>query len=217
VRPPLLPLVIVTIAWAGAACGSGVSKPAVPSAAAPEWNAASGEPPPVPGPIVTVTGCVESRELRAYVLALDARRGEDRAHALTAAGARAEQRRGSWAEPGLAAPLDQTVTRGERRFAVVAELAAGVEPVVSLARSGRELRRIDERARAHPVRVLSCSERRCPNTPAAPPSAPARPEVRPLLVELAPGESLGAPLSIAYDYWWADVEYASRERCPAGP
>ena len=206
---PLLPsLLAVTFALASAALGCG------PSATAPEHPARPAEiQPPVPSPPVTVTGCVESRELRAYVLALESERAEARARALAVLGATAEQRQGSWAEPGRVAPLDGVVSQGERRFAVVAELAAGFAPIASLARSGRELRRIDERARAHPVPVLSCSERRCPSPPAA---APARSEPRPLLVELAPGESLGAPLPLAYDYWWADVEYASSERCPPG-
>lgn len=209
---PLLPSLAVTLALGGAASGCAVSS-AVSSTVAPERRAPSTELPPVPPPAVTVTGCVESRELKTYVLALEAERAEARARALRALGATAEQRRGRWAEPGLAAPLDEVVSQGERRFAVVAELAAGFEPVASLARSGQELRRIDERPRAHPVHVLSCSERRCPRPPAAP---PARGEPRPLLVELAPGESLGAPLALAYDYWWASVEHASSERCPAG-
>lgn len=204
----LLPWLVSTIALASAVSGCGG-----PFTAAPERRAAPGAPrPPVPPPIVTVTGCVESRELSRYVLALDAQRAEARARALAASGASDEQRRGRWGEPGLA-PLDQIVSQGGRRFGVVAELSSGFEPVASLARSGQELRRIDERARAHPVPVLSCSERRCPK---APPAPPARSDVRPLLVELAADESLGAPLTLAYDYWWAAVEYASSERCPAG-
>jgi len=210
---PLLTLLVPSIL--ALACVSGCAPAAaVPSGAARERHAPSSEPgSSVALPVVTVTGCVESRELKSYVLALETERTEARARALAALGASSEQRRGSWAEPGLTAPLDQVVSRGERRFGVVAELAAGAEPVASLARTGHELRRIDERARGHAVSVVSCSERRCPMPPAAP---AARSAVRPLLVELAPGESLGAPLALEYDYWRADVDYARSERCPPG-
>ena len=163
-------------------------------------------------PITTVTGCVESRELKDYVLALEAARTKARERALATLGVRAEERRGRLADPGAGA-LDSVVSQGEQRWAVVGMLASGFEPMASLARDGEVLRRIDERPSAHATPVLSCSERRCP--PPSAPRATSRAEARPLLIELAPGESLGAPLTLGYDYWWADVHYASTERCAA--
>ncbi|HWO11041.1 MAG TPA: hypothetical protein VNN80_16215 [Polyangiaceae bacterium] len=186
---------------------AGCTRPAPPAAAV----ATAAERPPVPAPLLSAAGCVESRDLAAYVRALDVQRSEARTRALGALGARPEERRGSFAEPGSRLALDQVEARGEGRFAVVGMFALGFEPVASLARQGLLLRRIDERPRAHAAPVLSCSERRCPRPrPAAAPSP-----VRPLLVELAPGEQLGEPLRLDYDYWRADVSYASAERCGA--
>ncbi|MEO8182272.1 MAG: hypothetical protein ABI895_25835 [Deltaproteobacteria bacterium] len=41
--------------------------------------------------------------------------------------------------------------------------------------------------------------------------------VRALGVELGPGEELGAPLRVSYDYWWAQVSYDRRRACPPEP
>lgn len=202
-RPSRLEPVAVAVALLGGLSGCGA-----PAAGAPQQPLSP--PAPVASPLASVTGCVESPELRAYVLALDAHRAEARERALAALGARAEQRSGHLGEPGALAPLDQVLLEGERRFAVVGRVAAGFPPVAALAGAGHVLHRIDERPRAHAVPVLSCGERRCAS-PAAEAHAPS--EVRPLLVELGPGERLGAPLELVYDYWWAAVDYASSERC----
>jgi hypothetical protein len=202
---PIRPVAVALLSglWLG-----GCAPSAPPSAAS-----SLAEQAPVAPPIRSVSGCVESRELAAYVRALDAHRVEARTRALAALAARPEQRRGSFAQPGASLMLDQLQTRGERRFAVVGMLALGFEPVADLARQGQVLRRIDERPRAHRAPVLSCSERRCPR--ARP--AGARSPVRPLLVELLPEEQLGEPLRLDYDYWRADVSYASAERCVEPP
>jgi hypothetical protein len=70
------------------------------------------------------------------------------------------------------------------------------------------LRRIDERPRAHPVDVLVCGLERCTR-----PTRGQRVAARPLVVELAPAESWGGSVELAYDYWWARVRYDRREAC----
>jgi len=164
---------------------------------------------PVPAPRPGVLGCVESRELKDFVLALDARRQASRRAALDALGSAPEERRGAFAVAGAAA-LDQSYEADGKRFAVAAELAPQFEPRVSLAKQGLVLRRIDERPRAHAVDVLACGLERCRRS-----SSGARIEARPLVIELASGESWGGPLALAYDYWWARVRYDRREPCTA--
>lgn len=162
---------------------------------------------PVPPPRPGILGCVESRELKDYVLALDAQRDEARRAALAAMGATPESRRGAFGAAG-AATLDQSYEADGKRFAVAAELAPRFEPRAELARQGHVLRRIDERPRAHAVDVLVCGLERC-----ARPGAGQRVAARPLMVELGPGESWGGALELAYDYWWARVRYDRRETC----
>ena len=166
---------------------------------------------PVPPPCSGILGCVESRELKEYVLALDARRQEARRAALAALGSTSEIRRGAFAAAGGVA-LDQSYEADGKHFAVAAELAPHFEPSVALAKQGRVLRRIDERPRAHAVDVLACGLERC-----APRSRGQRSEARPLVIELAPDESWGGPLELGYDYWWARVRYPRRESCPQAP
>lgn len=201
----LRPVVALAALWS-----AGCAAPAAPAVAVGQ------PPPPVPPPITTVTGCVESRELHAYVLALDRQRALARAQAVAALGAHVEERHGRWDEPGAAA-LDGVVDDGAQRWAVVAQRVSDAEPVATLARVGQVLRRIDERPRAHPSAVLSCSEQRCAAALPAAPTSPARPGVRSLSIELAPGESLGPALELAYDYWWADVRYERSARCAGQP
>jgi hypothetical protein len=43
--------------------------------------------------------------------------------------------------------------------------------------------------------------------------SPSLPPVRAVAVALAPGEQLGAPLQLSYDYWWAQVSYDRAHRC----
>jgi hypothetical protein len=168
---------------------------------------------PVAMPHPSVTGCVESGELSHFVEALDAHRQSAQRAALAGLGAEREERRGAFGAVEAAPALDSTLDTGGRRLAVVAKYASHFEPVVTLAKTGRQLHRIDERPRAHAVPVLVCGVEHCPR-PAAPASAPE--PVLPVLVELAPGEELGAALGVAYDYWWADVSYDRVERCGSG-
>jgi len=166
----------------------------------------------VPLPRPSITGCVESRELKAYVLALDAEREGARRAALAALGAAAELRRGTLAD--AAAPqLDETWQAGGKRYAVVGALAPGFEPMASLARRSGELYRLDERPRAHAVALTVCGVQRCPRRSAPEPRVPPRP----LLIELGAGERFAGALPVAYDYWWANVRHDRAEACGAGP
>jgi len=194
------------VACAGASGSASAPTGAAGSIAADDDAAASS---PVPAPRPGILGCVESRELKDYVLALEARRRDARRAALVALGSSAEDRRGAFGVTGAVALGDSYEVEG-KRFAVVAELAAHFEPRVNLAKQGPVLRRIDERPRAHPVDVLACGLERC-----ASPRTGQRVEARPLVVELAPGESWGGSLDLSYDYWWARVRYHRREACPA--
>jgi hypothetical protein len=162
---------------------------------------------PVPPPRPGILGCVESRELKDYVLALGAQRERARRAALAALDATPDDRRGVFGAAGVA-PLGQSYEADGKRLAVAAELAPHFEPRAALAKQGPVLRRIDERPRAHAVDVLVCGLERC-----AVPGTKPRVAVRPLLVELAPGESWGGSLELAYDYWWARVRYDRHETC----
>ena len=190
----------------GCAGASGVASTPSENAA---WSDAA--PSPVPPPRPGILGCVESRELKDFVLALDAQRQAARRGALAALGSTFEERPGAF-RSGTAAGqpsfLDQTYEAQGQRFAVAAELAPHVAPRAALARQGAVLRRIDERPRAHAVDVLVCGVERCSR-----PVTSARVPVRPLVIELAPGEAWGGTLRLDYDYWWARVRYPRREPC----
>jgi hypothetical protein len=202
VIPALASLLLGACATAsGSASASNAAAPATPVAAG-----AGPVPPPRPG----ILGCVESRELKDYVLALDAQREQARRAALVALGATRDDRRGVFGTAGAAA-LDQSYEAHGKRFAVAAELAPHFEPRAALAKQGPVLRRIAERPRAHAVDVLVCGIERCES-----PGARQRVAVRPLVVELAPGERWGGSLEVAYDYWWARVRYNRSEACPEG-
>src|SRR5262245_12417509 len=98
----------------------GVSAGAASADAVSADDAIAGSP--VPAPRLGILGCVESRELRDYVLALDARRVQARRAALAALGATADDRRGSFGSAGAVALGDSYEAEG-KRFAVAAELA----------------------------------------------------------------------------------------------
>jgi hypothetical protein len=185
-----------------AGCGSARSRASEAPSSAP------GSSVPLPHP--SVTGCVESRELKEYVLALDAERDAARRAALAASGAAPELRRGTFGD-AAAPPLDETWEVGGKRYAVVGALAPGFEPAAPLARRGDELYRLDERPRAHAVELTVCGVLRCPRRSA--PRAPV--PARPLLVELGDGERFAGALPVAYDYWWANVSYDRAETCGA--
>jgi len=191
---------ISTISAVGCARAS-----AEPPAAPPVAGAASAAP--VRAPRAGITGCVESRELKAYVLALEARRLETRRAALAALGATDEERRGVFGDAG-ASELGKTFEANGRRYAIAAQLALHFEPKVTLARQGTLLRRITERPRAHPTPVLACGVQRCPREARSGPEP-----ARPLLIELEPAEAWGDALELGYDYWWADVRYDRAEPC----
>jgi hypothetical protein len=200
----ILALASVLLGACAAASGSASAlNAAAPVAPAHPAAGGSAVPPPRPG----ILGCVESRELKDYVLALDAQREQARRAALVALGATRDNRRGVFGTAGAAA-LDESYEAHGKRFAVAAELAPHFEPRVALAKQGPVLRRIAERPRAHAVDVLVCGIERC-----ASPGARPRVAVRPLLVELAPGERWGGSLELAYDYWWARVRYDRHETC----
>jgi hypothetical protein len=152
---------------------------------------------------------VESPELKAFVLALDAERSKARAHALLQLGAVERPRPSRFVERG-SAPVGALLERDGQRLAVVAQLATSTPPLVPLAQREQLLQPIDERPRAHRIPVLACGVSACP-----PALSPQLPPVRGVAVELAPGEQLGPPLQLSYDYWWAQVSYDRRRSCPA--
>lgn len=164
-------------------------------------------------PTAGVDGCVESEELKGFVAALEARRVAARDAALAALGARREVRRGRFADAA-----SEPVRLGEvfevegQRFAVVAEYTRESEPAVALALQGTQVRRLEERSRAHGVQVLACGVTPCG---AGRGGAKRRP-VHAVVVELGAEEVLGEVLVVAYDYWWAQVSQIERERCPEG-
>ena len=187
-----------------ASCGSALPSEASAPSGAPRSN--------VPLPRPSITGCVESRELKAYVLALDAEREAARRAALDAVGAAPVLRRGQLAD-AAAPPLDETWQGGGKRYAVVGALAPGFEPTVPLARRDGALYRLDERPRAHAVALSVCGVQRCPRRSAPGP----RVSARPLLIELGDDERFAGALPVAYDYWWAHVRYDRAEACGAAP
>jgi len=199
--------------WAPLSCRPGQPEAPAPASAAASLLA------PVPAPRPSITGCVESPELKRYVLALDARRREARESALERVGARRSPRAGTWGEASRSLVLDSELASEGKRQVVVAQLAAervaaGSAPQVALVQVGGVLYRVAERPRAHATPLLVCGLQRCGGASAA---GQAAPPVRPVLVELQPGERWGGPLAIEYDYWWADVRYDRVEACPPGP
>jgi hypothetical protein len=178
------------------------SGPSTPGAASPQMPSA---PVPTPGP--GISGCVESRELKGFVLALDSHRQASRQAALAGLGASPAERRGVFAEPGEKR-LGDTYESGGKRYGVIAHMAPHFEPVVAVAQVGSRLRRIDERPSAHPVPIIACGVNACPAARGASVAA------RPVAIELAEGEELGDALAVSYEFWFARVSYDRRRECP---
>lgn len=178
-----------------------------PEADPPEGAASS----PVAPPEVGVDACVESEELKAFVNALEARRGAARDAALATLGARREMRRGTFVEAPATHSMGEVFELGGKRFAVIAEYPHESQPTVALAVHGGEVRRLEERAQAHGVPVQACGVTPCPE----PQQSTPRRRVLPVAVELGPGETLGQVLVVTYDYWWAQVSHREREPCPS--
>src|SRR5262245_13691726 len=99
-------------------CGGCAAAPSGPARTA-EHELPSPVPPPGPG----ASGCVESRELKAFVLALDTERRRSRAAALAALGATERQAPSEFASLAPGQGVGQTYEHAGRRFAVVAQLA----------------------------------------------------------------------------------------------
>lgn len=191
---------LLRIAVSALACGCASAAAGARSSSAP--------PPPIEPPGPGASGCVESGELKAFVLALEARRAEARAQALERLGVVESPRSSRFAEPPAAASDGVYESEGQR-LAVVARLATSAPPLVPLAQRGQLLHPIDERPRRHPLPVRACGANAC-----GVPVAPLLPPVRAVAVALAPGEELGAPLQVSYDYWWAQVSYDRARSCP---
>jgi hypothetical protein len=155
-------------------------------------------------------GCVESPALKQYVLALEAHRRAASDAALVPLGARRDERRAEFAGPSVSARVGETYEADGQRFAVVGQLAPrfAPQPHVALVKIGNSLRPLAERPRAHPVPVNVCGFNACRVAHGV------RAPVRPVVVSLAPDESLGEPVSTSYDYWWASVSYSQQKKCP---
>jgi hypothetical protein len=191
----------------GCVVGFGCARAAAPASSAP----AEGSPPVrAPGP--GASGCVESRELKEYVSALEAERQRARAAALAAQGVTAREVPSEYSPPAEGQRVGDTYERAGRRFAVVAQLASAAAPPIALAAQGNTLRPIAERGRAHPVPLLVCGTNSCPSA-----TPPALPPVRAVGVELAAGQELGPSLALSYDYWWVQVSYDRRRNCSPEP
>lgn len=197
-RSSLLVSALVALACGGASTASGTRSSAEP-------------PAPIEPPGPGASGCVESADLKAFVLALEAQRAEARARALAQLGVVERPRAGRFVEPP-AAPGTGVHEPAGRRLVVVAHLATRTPPLVPLAQREQLLQLLDERPRSHPLPVRACGVNPC-----APPVPPLLPPVRAVAVALAPGEELGPPLQLSYDYWWAQVSYDRARRCPAPP
>ena len=166
--------------------------------------------PPLPGGL----GCVESRELKAFVLALEAERQRARTAALSATLApingQAREHRSVFEESVQGLHIGQVYESNGQRYAAVAQLAAPFPPPVPLVQQDNTLRPLEERPRAHPVPLLVCGGPACPST-----SAVSLPPLRWIAVPFAQEWQLGPPLSISYDFWWAQVSYDRAQKCPA--
>jgi hypothetical protein len=149
------------------------------------------------------------------VLALEAHRKRARREALEALGAIDEERSGRFGPAEEPDRSGSTFEANGRRFAIVEHLARGFEARTTLAKQaaqqGALLRPIAERPRAHPVSVVACGVQRCASKKRGHPHP--RSPVLPLIIELGPNETWGAPLELAYDYWWAKVSYDRAEPC----
>jgi len=185
----------------------GCAAVATPPAAA---GTRSGAEAPVPPPALGILGCVESPALKQYVAALEAHRRAASDAALLALGAQRDERPAAFADPSVSARVGETYEAGGQRFAVVGQLAPrfAPQPHVPLVKVGNSLRPLSERPRAHPVPIHVCGFNACSAAHGV------RAPVRPVVVSLAPDESLGEPVSTSYDYWWANVSYNQRHKCP---
>ena len=169
--------------------------------------------PPVPPPLPGGSGCVESRELKAFVLALEADRQRARTAALaalTAPGAQAVEHSSIFQDGLPELRVGQTYEHNGQRYGVVAQLATTVPPQVPLVQRGNIQHPLDERPRAHPVPLLVCGGPACPS-----PTAVSLPPRRFIAVPLARDWELGPPLPLSYDFWWAQVSYDRARDCPA--
>ncbi len=173
----------------------------------PRAAAVEGQPPPpVPVPSPRERGCVESEDLKPFVVELGQERERARERALAAQGGQWVLRRGSYS---TAAPaLDETVELEGARWVTVGHRPGTGSAMQRLARVGRVLYRIVERAAGHPVQLTSCGVRGCSRA-----RAPLPPKARPRMVELREGEVWGGPLELEYDYWWADVTPRGQRDC----
>lgn len=145
------------------------------------------------------------------MLALEAERAQARARALARLGVVERPRPSRFIERAAAAGAGVYESEGQR-LAVVAQLATSTPPLVPLAQGAELLRPIDERPRRHPIPVRACGVNACPA-----PDKPVLPPLRTLAVELEPGEQLGPPLQLSYDYWWAQVSFDRSRSCPSPP
>jgi len=170
-------------------------------------------PPPVPVPLPGGSGCVESRELKAFVLALEAERQRARSAALATTlaplGAQAVEHPTLFQDGLPELRVGQTYEHDGQRYGVVAQLATTIPPRVPLVQQGNTQHPLDERPRAHPVPLLVCGGPACPST-----SAPSLPPRRFIAVPFAATWELGPPLPLSYDFWWAQVRYDRARDCP---
>lgn len=170
-------------------------------------------PPPIEPPGVGSGLCVESRDLREYVLALDAERAAARERALAAHAARVSRRRAVFLElePGVAASPGAERRLGDARYLLVGHFTMRGEPTTEVALEGDRVRPLDERPRAHAVSLRVCGTGSCPGETGVAPSSAGEP--RPLWVELAPSERAGPPLLLEYDSFWVCPDYDRPVRC----
>jgi hypothetical protein len=195
------------VAWSGPlllGCATATPAPTTP----PEEPAS-----PVPKPHPGIVGCVEPRELKAYVLALEADRKTRREAALKRLGGEWTRRTGEYLPPESRARLGETFESEGRSRAVAAYQARSFPPEAELARVGRTLHRVQERPQPHPVAIVGCGTRACP-TPASPGSTQRSPAGA-LAIELSPGETWGDPLTLHYDFWSARVTHHYSPDCPS--
>jgi hypothetical protein len=178
-------------------------------AAAPP-AAVAGPPPPVAAPVVGSSGCVESRELKAFVAALEAHRQRARAGALAAQGWQVAEHPSVFQDEPAELVAGQTLEWNGQRFGMIGKLAVAVPPRVPLVQLGQRLHPLDERPVSHPVAVRVCGVKACPAQ--RPLALPARHWVA---VPLASRLELGAPLALTYEFWWAQVSYDRERICPA--
>src|SRR6187551_3582421 len=192
---------MTSLAWG---CAAQHREP-LPAASA-QSSGAQSEPPPVPPPLPGGSGCVESRELKAFVLALEAERQRARTAALSATlaplGAQAREHLSVFEESVQGLHVGQVYESNGQRYAAVAQLATLLPPPVPLVQQGNTLHPLDERPRAHAVPLLVCGGPTCPATSGVP-----LPPRRWIAVPFAQDWEVGPPLTLSYDFWWAQVSY----------